>query len=91
VEWVYDNGRRDSVLIRYYPEGDLRNHFGADDASKQRRVTQLAIALAELNAAGFIHPDLKCDNIVIDESSNIALLTWRTLVVQKHGDTAKVW
>ena len=57
---VSRRGHREALLIRYYPKGNLSKHFNADDMIKQQWVVQIATALAEFDAVGFVHYDLKC-------------------------------
>lgn len=71
---VNRQGRQEAFLVRYYPAGDLRRHFDADEHTKRSWVVQLAQALAEFNATGFYHRDIKCANIVVDDENNIRII-----------------
>jgi serine/threonine protein kinase len=71
---VCRQGRREGCLIRYYPRGDLRRHFDADDPTKRRWVVQIATALAEFNSMTFFHQDIKCANIVVDDSGDLRII-----------------
>ena len=71
---VERQGRKEAVLVRYYSAGDLTRHFGADEIMKRRWVKQLATALSELDELGYIPQDLKCANLVLDDSHNVRLI-----------------
>jgi len=71
---VERQGRKEAILIRYYSSGDLTRHFGADEKTKARWVKQLATALKELDNLGYIPQDLKCANLVLDDSHNVRLI-----------------
>jgi serine/threonine protein kinase len=71
---VSRQGRREAFLVHYYPGGDLRSHFDADNSTKRRWVIQVATALAELNSMNFFHQDVKCANIVVDGFGDIRII-----------------
>jgi serine/threonine protein kinase len=65
--------RKEGFLIRY-PQGDLRQHFRADDQKNRRWVIQIATALEEFQTSGYIQQDLKCANILGDDSGDIRMI-----------------
>lgn len=71
---VERQGRKEAILVRYYSAGDLTRHFGAVEKTKGRWVKQLATALKELDKLRYIPQDLKCANLVIDDSDNVRLI-----------------
>jgi hypothetical protein len=71
---VRRQNRKEGILVRYYSGGDLRQHFDADEGRKQRWVIQMATALHEFEKRGYIQQDLKCANIVVEDSGDIRMI-----------------
>jgi tRNA A-37 threonylcarbamoyl transferase component Bud32 len=68
-----------AILLRYCEKGDLKNLLEdanppVDLSRKYRWAAQIAHGIMEIHAAGLMHGDLKCSNVVIDHSDNAFLI-----------------
>ena len=66
--------------MEFFPGGSLklRHHAQADWTSSRRRPTnifkQAATALAYMNASGWVHRDVKPDNILVNSAGEVRLI-----------------
>ncbi|KCV72461.1 AGC/DMPK protein kinase [Fonticula alba] len=66
------------LLMDYYPGGDLaalqrRIPTNLDEQAVRFYIAQLVVALEALHEAGFIHRDLRPDNVLIDADGHVRL------------------
>ena len=88
---VFDVGEKDGhyyLSMEWLSHGDLNDVMrgGLDEAGKIRVLTQIAQALGYAHARGFIHRDIKPDNILFRDAAN-AVVTDFGIARQLRADT----
>lgn len=59
-----------SVTTPYYPLGDLSKYLNVENINLDKLIHNIAIAVKELHDQGYLHLDLKPENVLLKDKSN---------------------
>jgi serine/threonine protein kinase len=67
------------IVLEYYPKGTLKSLLRRSDppiesSMKKRWAAQIAHGISAMHAAGVIHGDLRCENVIVDENDNAHII-----------------
>ena len=75
------------ILLKYYIKGDLKTLLQSEPPVEMKRkwkwAAQIAHGLMGIHDAGILHGDLRCDNVVVDESDDAHVID----IINGHGYT----